>query len=104
LPSKGIRTQKRGKNYLLFHGTFLINFDLSTINKYLSSPSRQPTYRKNRAHNEFLVSINCSREKIKDALRQSWNAQESFDINGLRGEIKKLAEEKYSTEEWNLKF
>jgi len=97
-------SQKRGKNYLLFHGTFLINFNLSTIKKYLNSPSRQPAYRKNRAHSEFLVNINCSREKIKDALRQSWNAKELFKPNGLLPRIEELARIKYSSEEWNYKF
>jgi lipoate---protein ligase len=96
-------SQRRKKNFLLFHGTFLLNFDLTLVSKFLRMPSKQPDYRQNRNHGEFLTNFNLSADKVKVALKKSWNAIEELK-DFPKSEIQKLAAQKYSTDEWNLKF
>ena len=66
--------QRRKKNALLFHGTFLLDFDLSLIEKYLLLPPRQPDYRQNRTHLDFLTNIHQSPEEIKQVMTKIWGA------------------------------
>ena len=96
-------SQRRKKNFLLFHGTFLLNFDLALIGEFLRMPSKQPDYRQSRNHDEFLTNLNLSADKVKAALKKSWNAIKELK-HFPKSEIQKLAAQKYSTDEWNLKF
>jgi lipoate-protein ligase A len=96
-------SQRRKKNFLLFHGTFLLNFNLASISEFLQMPSLRPDYRASRSHDEFLTNLNLPAAEIKNALKQIWGAtQELQDFP--ESEIQKLAAEKYSTAEWNFKF
>jgi len=95
--------QRRRKNFLLFHGTLLLDCDLNVISELLRMPSLQPNYRANRPHEEFVTNFKHPAEAVKAAMAKAWNATEPFPNPPLE-EIKKLAREKYSTGEWNRKF
>ncbi len=60
--------QKRGKNFILHHGTILYSFDLSMISRYLKMPQDIPEYRKNRPHTDFVTNISIDPIKFKSAL------------------------------------
>jgi lipoate-protein ligase A len=96
-------SQRRHRHFLLFHGTFLLNFDLALIGGLLRMPSKQPPYRENRNHADFLTNITVSAEKVKAALLKAWGANSPL-TNPPLAEIRALAREKYSTNEWNFKF
>ena len=96
-------SQYRKRRYLLFHGTLLLDFDISLIEKFLPLPPKQPAYRQNRAHGNFLTNLNLPADKIKEALRQAWNAKETFKDLPWEA-IERLVRERYSSEEWNLKY
>lgn len=96
-------SQRRRKHFLLFHGTFLLNFDLARIGDLLRMPSKQPDYRESRNHDDFLTNINVSAEKLKAALQKAWGADAPLTDPPLE-KIKALAREKYLTNEWNFKF
>jgi lipoate-protein ligase A len=96
-------SQRRRKNFLLFHGTLLLNCDLSRIGELLQMPSLEPDYRAHRSHEKFVTNLGLPAEKAKAALAQKWNAVEELK-NPPLAEITKLAREKYSTREWNFKF
>lgn len=91
-------SQRRHKHFLLFHGTFLLSLDLSLIGELLRMPSKQPDYRKERSHDEFLTNLNLPADKVKAALQKIWKADLSLENPPLE-EIKKLAREKYSARE-----
>lgn len=95
--------QRRRKQFLLFHGTFLLNFDLPLVVDLLRMPSKQPHYRENRAHGDFLMNLNLSQAQIKSALRKAWAADSTLTNPPLQI-IAALAREKYATNEWNFKF
>jgi lipoate-protein ligase A len=96
-------SQRRRKHFLLFHGTFLLNFDLVLVSELLPMPSKQPEYRESRSHDRFLTNLNVSADKVKTALRQAWKAKGPLENPPLE-KISALAREKYATLEWNLKF
>jgi lipoate-protein ligase A len=96
-------SQRRRKHFLLFHGTFLLNFDLAFVSELLPMPSKQPDYREHRAHSEFLINLNVPANKVKAELQQAWKAEEP--LKGFSTEkISALARDKYATREWNFKF
>jgi lipoate---protein ligase len=65
--------QRRGKHYILHHGTILYKFDLSLISRYLKMPHDIPEYRKDRPHKEFLTNIPIDPSVFKDHLAQSFH-------------------------------
>ena len=96
-------SQRRKKHCLLFHGSILLNVDLSLISKLLPMPSLQPGYRASRSHDDFLINLNLPVAEVKAALQTAWNAKETLE-DFPWDETRWLAEGKYSTDEWNLKF
>lgn len=96
-------SQRRRKNFLLFHGTLLLNGDLALIAELLLMPSQQPGYRASRSHSDFVTNLNLSVKIVKAAIAKEWNADVELKNPPLK-EILRLAKEKYSTHEWNFKF
>ena len=96
-------SQRRRRQYLLFHGTILLAGDLPLISDLLLMPSLEPDYRGNRSHLDFVMNLHVPAEKVKAALRQIWNANEPL-ANPPLEQISALAKDKYSTAEWNAKF
>ena len=96
-------SQRRRKNFLLFHGTLLLNGDLKLISELLLMPSLQPDYRARRPHEAFVTNLGLSVEKVKAALAKAWNAEAELQSPPL-ADIQRLAREKYLTREWNFKF
>src|ERR1035441_6534492 len=60
--------QRRRRRFLLFHGSFLLRLDLGLLERTLPLPSRQPDYRVNRSHSDFLVNLKAPDHVIKAAL------------------------------------
>src|SRR5260370_28025646 len=90
-------TQRRQRRCLIFHGTFLLEFDIAQVGKFLRMPSKQPDYRRNRSHDDFLTNLNLSSADVKAALRNICTANEVF-ANVPTDKIHELVREKYSTE------
>jgi lipoate-protein ligase A len=93
--------QRRKRHALIFHGTFLLRFDLSLMEKFLPPPSRQPDYREGRPHGLFLMNLPASAGAVKNALRQTWSAGTALEVVP---DCQRLIAEKYSRDDWNLKF
>jgi lipoate-protein ligase A len=96
-------SQRRRKNSLLFHGTFLLRFDLSRVETLLPVPKRQPAYRENRSHTSFLRNLEVDVDSVKAALRSAWNA--TTPLGNIPHEaIASLVRDRYGTREWNFNF
>jgi lipoate---protein ligase len=95
--------QRRQRRCLIFHGAFLLNLDLALVEQTLPLPSREPEYRAGRSHKEFLLNLKLPPPDLKSALAAAWRADEAFgELPHAR--IEQLVREKYTTDEWNLKF
>ncbi len=95
--------QRRRRNFLLFHGCFLLRLDISLVEKALPMPSRQPDYRAGRTHSDFLVNLNIPIASFKEALGKAWNAHSAF-VPVPFERIALLVHQKYGRDDWNLKF
>jgi len=94
--------QRRKKQFLLFHGTFLYRYDLALIGRLLRLPSREPDYRQGRAHAEFLMNLPVSAAALKAAIAGAWGA--AGDVAVPTERIRRLVVDRYTTAEWNRKF
>ena len=70
--------QRRGKKFILHHGTILYDFDRSLIVKYLPVPKSIPEYRRHRSHDEFIANISADPGIIKQAF------QKKFSVNAVK--------------------
>jgi lipoate-protein ligase A len=73
--------QRRKRNFLLFHGTLLYNFDLTKIPTYLNTPPKEPDYRQKRAHLDFVTNIPIPSKKLKSSLANHWQAIPNMSPN-----------------------
>jgi lipoate-protein ligase A len=96
-------SQRRKKDFLLFHGTFLLHLDISMVEKALPMPSKKPQYRLERSHGDFLMNIKGPASKVKQALAKCWDATEPPGTIPFE-RISALARDKYLSDDWNLKF
>lgn len=95
--------QYRKTRFVLVHGTFLLNFDLSLIEKFLRVPAKQPEYRHDRPHLEFVANLNIASSSVRDSLREGWVADEAF-LQVPLARIESLVNERYVREAWSRKF
>ncbi len=95
--------QRRRREYLIFHGCFLLRMDLAKIGQYLLMPTRQPEYRANRAHQEFLLNLELPAGQLISALNRGWGTRRPLPTLPL-ARAAELMEEKYNNKEWNLRF
>ena len=95
--------QHRKHSYTVFHGSFLLNFDLSLIEACLPMPSRRPAYRRDRSHESFLRNLCIDPAQVRQALKEEWQADNPYETVPNEG-IEDLMEMRYGRDEWNFKF
>lgn len=93
--------QRRRKNFLLFHGTLLLNFNLRLISELLNMPSLEPDYRGGRAHEKFVMNLNLPASTVKAAIASQWKVSEELSTAPA---IPASILGKYLSSEWNRKF
>lgn len=67
-------SQRWLRTAFLHHGTVLYDFDLDRLTRYLKFPSRQPDYRQDRPHREFVTNLTRSRDSMVRSLSDGWKA------------------------------
>jgi lipoate-protein ligase A len=92
--------QQRKRRYFLHHGTVLCTLDLKLIGLYLNTPERQPDYRRNRPHEEFVMNLGISTDRAKAMIAAGWHP--TGEYGPVPAEIiQRLVEEKYGREDWH---
>lgn len=91
--------QRRKKYFLLFHGTILNHFNLTLISKYLKMPSKQPDYRLNRRHEDFIANIHVPSEKLKILFKKVWKAKAEIKEVPLDN-VSRMVQTRYANPEW----
>jgi lipoate-protein ligase A len=64
--------QRRLRTWFLVHLSILCTFPLERIDLYLRQPDRQPEYRRDRTHGEFLRNLMHGRTIVAAAIRSEW--------------------------------
>lgn len=63
---------------LLYHGTLLVDAPLEMIARCLKMPPRQPEYRRERSHDDFLVNLQVPMDALRTALTHEFIGDEPF--------------------------
>ena len=92
--------QQRKRTHFLHHGTLLCGFDLALVAKYLNPPERQPAYRRDREHAEFVANLPTNVEEVKRLLVEEWKPEGDYAPVPLE-KARALVAEKYARDEWN---
>lgn len=93
-------SQRWLRHAFLHHGTILYDFDLARIGQLLRPPSRQPDYRQQRSHEDFVTNIAVPISPLIDNLVAAWNAQPSSCNSELLVQAKALGKSRYDSVEW----
>lgn len=92
---------KRG--HLLYHGTLLYSFPLELIPTCLASPPRQPAYRAERPHGEFVANLPLDSLSLRLAAIEAFCPNPS-DASWPRELTAELAAEKFSNDAWTRRL
>lgn len=95
------------RTHVLYHGTILFDFDLDIVSKTMGTPPREPQYRAGRSHRKFVRNLPIANPGQFPAtffshLCHVWEATEELK-NWDQLEVLRLAETKYSTDQWTFR-
>lgn len=101
------------RNFMIYHGTVLLQMPLEHIPRYLLQPPRQPEYRENRDHLSFVCNLlpddfaqtSEFQHRLMEALATEWGASRSWDefphrAHWLR-QSDELLQRKYLSPNWH---
>jgi lipoate---protein ligase len=91
------------RTHVLYHGTLMYDVDLSLVARYLRMPPRQPEYRRERSHADFLVNLPLASRKVVAAVDRAWPTVGSV-TDWPSARVASLAAERFSQPGWNYEF
>jgi lipoate---protein ligase len=91
--------QQRKRTHLLHHGTLLYAFDAAPLWRYLKTPPRQPEYRRQRDHADFLTNLPLGVRELREMLRAAWQAND-LQVEWPAEMAQQLVAEKYARDDW----
>jgi len=91
------------KDHLLYHGTLLYDMPLEPLAHYLRLPPRQPEYRNQRSHRDFVANLKLPRKVVYQALLSAWDHPEPLRA-WPQCDMENLVREKYATHSWTAQI
>jgi lipoate-protein ligase A len=88
------------REWLLYHGTLLLDMDLRLLDQFLLHPPREPEYRQGRQHTEFVANLGLQAEPLAGELARVWGAQ-AHDLPVPQDRIERLVHQRYANQAWN---
>jgi lipoate---protein ligase len=89
------------RDAVLYHGTILYRFDLSLLANCLRQAPRQPAYRENRNHRQFVANIDVDIDRLKSDIADQFAATEDVSAEAFAGAIRQLRDDRYDQEQWH---
>lgn len=89
------------RNFLLYHGTLLYDFELRRIEELLKPPPRQPEYREQRRHCDFVMNLAQQPKPLRAALVNAWQVND-MATSWPQPLTQQLLESRYLRAEWNF--
>lgn len=102
------------RQFMLYHGTILIDMPLDWVSTYLKEPPRQPDYRSKRHHGAFVRNLLEPNSPTRDAfeanlterLKKVWQARSPLNTTpwqqALDLEAERWVSDRYSNRDWNF--
>lgn len=91
------------RQHVLYHGTMLYDFPLELMGTCLGTPPRQPDYRGNRSHADFVTNLPVTSAGLRAALAGAWQA-DGADRALPRELVEQFVAEKYAQQSWNYRL
>lgn len=91
------------RTHVVYHGTLLYNFALPLMECVLLSPPRQPEYRAQRSHGEFVMNLPIGRTALLGALDRAWPTVGEVTDWPLE-RMQQLVADRFGRDAWNLEF
>jgi lipoate-protein ligase A len=98
--------QARKRKHFLHHGTFLFDFDIEKISRYLRHPLEEPEYRRQRAHEDFLTNVPVVPGQLEGLLKEVFLPSSDVwrpDRQDME-ELDNMVQRKFSLDAWNFAF
>lgn len=96
---------KVARRHFLYHGTLLYDFDLPLLASCLKTPPRQPDYRANRSHLDFVANLRVADgfdREFPAQFQRAW--QTSADMSEWPTALAhQLATTKYECDDWTYR-
>lgn len=83
------------RTHFLYHGTLLYNFDLALVPTLLRHAPRQPAYRIERNHADFITNLPLTRAQLETALANAWPTDGELQ-DWPRAQIDTLVRDRYT--------
>jgi lipoate-protein ligase A len=89
------------RNFLLYHGTLLYDFDLSIVERLLLPPPKEPDYRVGREHQSFISNLPLTSAALRQGLIHAWKATDLY-AEWPEAKMRELLASRYSQRAWNF--
>lgn len=89
------------RDWLVYHGTILLDMDLALIDQFLLHPPREPEYRQKRSHSDFVANLGLSVDSVTASLCRAWGAQPG-EVPIPSDRIELLVRDRYQNRSWNF--
>jgi len=94
--------QRRLRDHFMVHTSILYHFPLELITRYTALPRRQPDYRNQRPHADFLINLPLGRDTLLRAIMDAWmpDGPVSELLSVSEDRVRELVETKFSRPDW----
>lgn len=98
--------QRRLKRHFLVHASILYDFPLEFLSRYTRVPTRQPSYRRDRTHEDFVANLGLPRATLLQVLRSAWDACNMGIELALvpEGRVREAVAEKFGRSDWTYRL
>lgn len=95
------------RQHLLYHGTILYDADLDFIARCLATPPRQPEYRRQRPHSDFITNLNVDPKRLIADVERSFCQTELIEpasldwVARVQRRTQELLASRYNDPQWH---